>query len=253
MDIQDKRIRGVGEPTERFKEDGLRMMRAVRFAAQLGFSIEPLTWRALKEQVYLIQNISMERIRDELVKLLLSDDVGKGTLLWESGLLSYILPDAAVVVETDADEKLRAVAMCEKDVNKRLALFLRHVPKIADVLKRLRFDNATVKLVSFLVAHMEDELNADVYAVRKGMSAVGADVFFALLDTKVLLHSGGVLPDVRRIAEKIVADKDCLALRDLKIKGGDLKALGITDGKAIGDALASLLDWVLHEPPTESF
>ncbi len=93
-DLANNLIRAVGEPKQRFEEDGLRMMRAIRFGAQLKFGIEPETLRAIQESAELIQQISWERIRDELLKILKSDYPAEGIqLLYNSGLLHYILPE----------------------------------------------------------------------------------------------------------------------------------------------------------------
>ncbi|MCL2699479.1 MAG: hypothetical protein FWE68_04135, partial [Defluviitaleaceae bacterium] len=94
-DINAKRVRGVGDAGQRFREDALRMLRAIRFAAQLNFEIEPATWDALIENSKLIEHISMERVRDELLKLLISGNPEKITLLAESGLFEYIDPALA--------------------------------------------------------------------------------------------------------------------------------------------------------------
>lgn len=93
-DIELKKIRAVGNPTERFQEDALRLMRAIRFATQHNFSIEDTTWKAIQNNSHLIKNISWERIRDELLKILASDAPYYGvTLLDEAGLLQYIFPE----------------------------------------------------------------------------------------------------------------------------------------------------------------
>jgi putative nucleotidyltransferase with HDIG domain len=93
-DIKNKIIRAVGDPQERFSEDALRMMRAVRFASQLGFSIEEKTWNALSENSSLIDRIAKERVRDELMKIVTSPHPDHGIiLLRDSGLLRLILPE----------------------------------------------------------------------------------------------------------------------------------------------------------------
>lgn len=93
-DIKDKVIRTVGEASERFQEDALRMMRAVRFSTQLGFVVEASTISAVSENSHLIKNVSSERIRDEFEKIILSQDsvVGVG-LLQKLGLLTYFIPE----------------------------------------------------------------------------------------------------------------------------------------------------------------
>ncbi len=95
-DLKEKIIRAVGEPAERFEEDALRLMRAIRFSVQLGpgWSIEQKTFEAIKEKANLIQYISKERIRDELIKIIMTDRAREGIdLLKDTGLLKYVLPE----------------------------------------------------------------------------------------------------------------------------------------------------------------
>lgn len=93
-DLQNKVLRAVGKPSDRFTEDALRMLRSVRLATQLEFSIEPGTFKAIKENAELITKISGERIREEMIKILSSDYPADGiTLLHSSGLLDWILPE----------------------------------------------------------------------------------------------------------------------------------------------------------------
>lgn len=93
-DLKNKIVRAVGNPSERFAEDALRMLRAVRLASQLGFVIEDNTFRGIKENASLLNKISRERVREELFKILASDYPSEGiTLLMTSGLLAYIIPE----------------------------------------------------------------------------------------------------------------------------------------------------------------
>ncbi|MCX5826082.1 MAG: HD domain-containing protein, partial [Deltaproteobacteria bacterium] len=93
-DIEQRIIRTIGDPEERFAEDHLRMLRAVRFAATLGFSIEPMTFAAVRQRAAMIMRISAERIRDELSRLLTGGAARRGLeLLSESGLLFEVIPE----------------------------------------------------------------------------------------------------------------------------------------------------------------
>ncbi|HVZ58143.1 MAG TPA: CCA tRNA nucleotidyltransferase [Patescibacteria group bacterium] len=93
-DLKKKIIKAVGNPNERFKEDALRLMRAIRFATQLSFGIEEQTLNAITQDAFLIQEIAHERIRDELMKILASDYPFEGIMLLKNtGLLQYILPE----------------------------------------------------------------------------------------------------------------------------------------------------------------
>ncbi len=103
-DIRVKIIRSVGEPSDRFKEDALRMLRAVRFSSELGFDLEPKTQRGIVKLAGSLKFVSPERIRDELVKILASDRPAQGiTLLHETKLLQYILPELEQGVDVKQD------------------------------------------------------------------------------------------------------------------------------------------------------
>jgi len=93
-DIKKKVVRAVGEPVDRFKEDALRMIRAIRFAAQLGFSLEPKTQRAIVKMAGSVKFVAKERIKDELIKILSSEQAAEGFMaLHKSKLLQYIMPE----------------------------------------------------------------------------------------------------------------------------------------------------------------
>ena len=94
IDLEAKVIRAVGNPTLRFREDALRLLRAVRFAAELGFSIEPATAQAIQAEARLLEEIAPERIRDELVKLIMAPKAANGVRMLEAyGLLAHIIPE----------------------------------------------------------------------------------------------------------------------------------------------------------------
>ncbi|MBI4028767.1 MAG: HD domain-containing protein [Candidatus Blackburnbacteria bacterium] len=143
-DIKKKLIRAVGNPVDRFSEDALRMMRAIRIAAELGFTIEDNTFQAIKMHSESIKHISWERIRDELFKILKSDFPDQGIMmLHAAGLLDYILPElvAGIGVEQKSPERhhifdvythcLNALKNCpSKDTLVRLATLLHDVGKV---------------------------------------------------------------------------------------------------------------------------
>jgi poly(A) polymerase len=98
-DIQDRIIRTIGDPEKRFQEDRLRLMRAVRFAARFGFSIEKATFEALKKKSETILSVSFERIRDELIKMLMNKKPDQGIrLLLETGILKAVLPEIVALI-----------------------------------------------------------------------------------------------------------------------------------------------------------
>lgn len=130
-DLRAGVIRTIGEPDERFAEDHLRLLRAVRFAAQLSFRIEPVTFAALKTNAHKITGISMERIREELVKLFKAPHAACGLeLLRESGLLEHVLPELVPTITCEQSPDYHP----EGTVYTHIKLMLQHLPADADPL-----------------------------------------------------------------------------------------------------------------------
>ena len=125
-DVEEKIIRAVGDPQKRFKEDALRLMRAIRLATQLGFSIEEQTFQAIKDDASLLARISKERIRDELMKILASYYPYEGVMLLKNtGLLKYILPE---LLEGIGVSQERPGRHHKDDVFTHNLLSLKHTP-----------------------------------------------------------------------------------------------------------------------------
>ena len=141
-DLRAKIIRPIGSPSERFAEDHLRMLRAVRFAARLGFEIEPKTFQAIQANAPKIKLISAERIRDELVKLFAPEETSDAsmssgskaarglTLLRDAGLLEHVLPELAATVHCEQSADFHP----EGSVFNHLVLMLQKMPSDADPL-----------------------------------------------------------------------------------------------------------------------
>jgi len=125
-DLRAKIIRTVGSPEERFAEDHLRLLRAIRFAAQLGFDIEANTFAAVQKHAEKIQLVSAERIRDELLKLFAPPHAARGlTLLHESGLLPHVLPELVPTLTCDQSPDYHP----EGTVFNHIRLMLEHLPE----------------------------------------------------------------------------------------------------------------------------
>jgi poly(A) polymerase len=131
QDLRARIIRTIGPPDERFAEDHLRLLRAVRFAAQLDFQIEPQTLAAVRKLAGKIRDISAERIRDELLKLFAWPHASRGlALLRESGLLEQVLPELAVTINCEQSPDFHP----EGSVFEHLLLMLKHLPERSDPL-----------------------------------------------------------------------------------------------------------------------
>lgn len=213
-DLKAQKIRAVGNPHERFGEDALRLMRAVRFCAQLGFTLEAKTEQAIKDLAHTITNVSHERIRDELVKLVASEGAVAGMeLLRTTGLLQHILPEVMEGVDVGQNKhhiysvyehNLRAMGFAVEqgyDVTVRLASLFHDVGKprvkqgdgpnstfynhevvgakmTRELMGRLKFPKDMTSRIAHLVRHHMFFYNVDEVSpagVRRFVRRVGAD------------------------------------------------------------------------------
>jgi tRNA nucleotidyltransferase (CCA-adding enzyme) len=219
-DIWLEHIHCVGDPNERFNEDALRMMRAIRFACQLGFSISAPTYYAIRRNARLISNVSWERIRDELAKILLSERPCMGiSLLGTSRLMQYIIPELSDCVGFDQHSEhhdknvmahiIETVGWTPNRLNVRLAALLHDVAKpktftlvdgeghfyghhlegeimAREILNRLRFDNHTIGTVCTLVReHMSRYDFLRPRNTKRFINRVGIDNLEDLFDLQI--------------------------------------------------------------------
>lgn len=248
-DLQEKRIRCVGEARERFQEDALRILRVVRFSAQLGFLIDPATEDVLRSLAGDLAYVSAERIQVELVKLLRSDHPDYILRLFDTGIAEVVLPE---LVESAADPaRARSIADSLKKVpperSLRLALLLHPLgeKKSQKLLRRLKFDNHTIDTVRRLVRWYGQPLGETPADVRRSAAAIGAELFPQVLQVQGTYRD---VTDVRRIWEEITEKGQCISLKTLRITGNDLIALGMRPGRAVGVLLGELFEEVLEDP-----
>lgn len=248
-DLQEKRIRCVGEARERFREDALRILRVVRFSAQLGFLIDPATEDALRSLAGDLAYVSAERIQVELVKLLRSDHPDYILRLFDTGIAEVVLPE---LVESAADPA-RAQSMADSlkkvppERSLRLALLLHPLgeKQSQKLLRRLKFDNHTIDTVRRLVRWYGQPLGETPAQVRRSAAAIGAELFSQVLQVQGTYRD---VTDVRRIWEEIAEKGQCISLKTLCITGNDLIALGMRPGRAVGALLGELFEEVLEDP-----
>lgn len=210
-DLEDKVIRCVGDPLERFTEDALRIMRAVRFLAQLGFSLEENTRKALSVLAPNLKHVSAERIQVELVKLLVSPHPDYLRTAYEAGITKEFLPEFDRCMETPQntphhcysvgehilhsllyvqEDKVLRLTMLLHDIGKPVVRttdkngrdhFKMHAPegeKMAKgILRRLKFDNDTIGKVCRLIRWHDLRPTPEMADVRKAMNVIGEDIF----------------------------------------------------------------------------
>ena len=291
-DLNYHLIRCVGDPKERFSEDALRILRAVRFSAQLAFPIEPETAEVIKSLAPNLEKISAERIQAELVKLLVSDHPERIQDACELGITKVVLPewDDMVGVKQNtphhkydvAAHTVHALQNVKNDKVLRLTMLFhdmgKPVMKTTDengrdhfkghaiaseqiaktVMKRLKFDNDTIRKVTKLVAYHDYRMEPTGANVRRAMHEIGVELFpyylaVRLADTKAQssYERRGKLENIIQIRElyrNALRNKECVTLKDLAVTGTDLINLGIAPGKELGTLLNELLDMVIEDP-----
>lgn len=217
-DINRRVIRAVGDPVQRFTEDALRMMRAIRFSAQLDYRIDEDTREGIRLLAPNLQKVSAERIRVELEKLLLSEHPEELKEAYELGLLRQFLPELSECMECGqnnphhclsvGDHILCAVKAARRDKVLRLALLLHDIAKpqvkttdengidhfhghaarsaaLADrILRDLKYDNQTREAAVRLIAWHDRNLGDSLSEIRKSISELGEEWFLPLLEVK---------------------------------------------------------------------
>ncbi|WP_306530437.1 CCA tRNA nucleotidyltransferase [Anaerotignum lactatifermentans] len=249
-DISRSLIRGVGEPAKRFQEDALRMLRCVRFAAQLGFQVDDATYTALQENAALIEKISVERIHEELDKLWKSPFPEKLSLLLESGLLPHIdgLLDKRLTALGETLVPQLKAAPVSAPLRWTLVLQSFTEAEAKTFCKKLKFDNATAKQIQTYLRHLSQPIPQTPYEVRKLAGILGVELTENLFILQEILQDKAAVQTAREIFGKVLADGDCLNLKMLEMDGKALMDAGIPAGKAVGETLGLLLEDVLHEP-----
>ncbi|RKJ06701.1 CCA tRNA nucleotidyltransferase [bacterium D16-54] len=239
-DLDGRLIRCVGNPVERFEEDALRILRAIRFSAQLDFSIEKETCSAVMRIAPNLSKVSKERIQAELTSLLQSGHPEKIKKVYEMGISQYISPAFSQVPW----QSFQVPDSLSSEKYVRWGAFLRMAgPDMAvQVLKELKMDLDTISRVRVLAAWADREVKAEAEEVRRAMSRMLPEVW------DVLAELNGYGERVRCLTEEIRDRGDCLDLKHLAVNGQDLIAVGIRPGKEMGRALEELLDRVLENP-----
>lgn len=278
-DLDARLIRAIGEPAERFAEDHLRLLRAVRFAARLGFDIEPATFAAIQRLAPGVARISAERVRDEITRILTEGGARRGfELLDASGLLAVVLPEVRrmqgieqpAAFHPEGDVWVHTLGLLERLENPSLELalgaLLHDVGKpptqtfedrvrfsgheevgarmTREILSRLKYPNDVIDSVVSLVAQHMKFKDAPQMGESRFRRFVRQPGFATLLD----LHRLDLLAAERPLIshEQVLSRRDAIPPEQLRpvplANGDDLIALGATPGPHFGAILHQLED-----------
>ena len=267
-DLKAGIIRCVGSPTERFSEDALRILRAIRFSGQLNFEIEEETLNAVGALAPNLLKVSRERIQTELTKLLLSDHPERLILTENLGISRYVA-DGLHEILTEGErpgeksEGLLAYPRClmgtsslPAEKSMRWAGFLRFTPPndVRRFLKGLKLDNETIGNAKTMAEGFQTPLPEAKTAIRRMASRMTEYQFEGVLSLKSMEEALPGFPGPKTAAalsplwQEILASGDCLRMKDMAVNGGDLIAAGMKPGKEMGSTLEYLFGLVLEHP-----
>ena len=291
-DLEAGIIRCVGASRERFSEDALRILRAVRFSAQLGFSIDKETEEGIQVLAPNLRHISAERIQVELIKLLVSGHPEKIKDAYRLGITEIIMPEFDAMMRTEQEtphhcynvgehtvcaltkvsaEKILRLTMLFHDIGKPQkktvdedgrAHFKGHAPvseeMAREIMRRLKFDNDTLRKVAKLVYYHDYRMPASAKNVRRAMHKIGEELFSYYMkirradtDAQSEYHREEKLENlhaIEKLYDEILEKEQCVSLKDLAVTGKDLLEAGVERGPRIGEVLDELLGCVIEEP-----
>jgi len=236
QDLDARLIRAVGNPTQRFAEDYLRILRALRFSARFEFAIDAETWRAAQAAAPGLKQLSAERVRDEWFKgLQTARSVLQFASLWqEAGAASLWIPELDLKQVPEPPASVRDPVL--------LTALLTRAP--STVLRRLKASNVEIERAAAIERGPEQPAQLLPTSVRRWLSQVGS----AAPDLAALWRlRTGKEPSWSPIVQQIRERGDPLTRAELAVSGNDVQALGAS-GPEVGRVLSALLDQVLEEP-----
>ncbi len=244
-DIQKGIIRCVGEPERRYEEDALRMFRALRFSARLGFAVEEETLHAIYRKAHLAVNLSAERVRDETEKMLLTKSPEILSLVIETGLLDRFLLHRG----ENLTPQFRALQALPRKAMPRwagLCALLEQngmITSAGDFLSALRLDGRTIRCCGDCCALLHTEPPQTKKSWKKLLNRCGVDTAMCAAQVSDALRGG----KCREALRAVLKSGECFSVRHLAVTGDDLVELGLR-GRALGEMLDFLLDYVMDYP-----
>ena len=248
-DLQSGIVRAVGVPRQRFTEDALRILRLYRFAARFGFAIDPPTAQAAQELCAHLDCVSVERIEEELAKLLAAS---APAAYLDKKILLVILPELSSEALAAAKPVVDACPAGAENLPIRLAALLLSLGEDGTrrTLRRLRCSNACIEETAVLVREVVPgvPVSLNIYARRLlGKYNLCTVQRLAALGTVLQPEHAADFAALSELAERLDADGVCCRVSQLAVNGRDLMAAGVPAGPGIRKVLEALLDGVIRE------
>ena len=248
-DLQSGILRAVGVPHQRFTEDALRILRLYRFAARFGFSIDPPTAQAAQELCAHLDCVSVERIEEELAKLL---SAPAPSAYLDEKILGVVLPELSPEALAAAKPVVDACPAGEQALPVRLAALLLSLGEDGTrrTLRRLRCSNTCIEETAVLVREVVSgvPVSLNIYARRLlGKYNLCTVQRLAALGTALQPERSADFAALSELAERLDADGVCCRVSQLAVNGRDLMAAGVPAGPGIRKVLEALLDGVIRE------
>ena len=248
-DLQSGILRAVGVPHQRFTEDALRILRLYRFAARFGFSIDPPTAQAAQELCAHLDCVSVERIEEELAKLL---SAPAPAAYLDEKILGVVLPELSPEALAAAKPVVDACPAGAENLPIRLAALLLSLGEDGTrrTLRRLRCSNACIEETAVLVREVVSgvPVSLNIYARRLlGKYNLCTVQRLAALGTALQPERAADFAALSELAEQLDADGVCCRVSQLAVNGRDLMAAGVPAGPGIRKVLEALLDGVIRE------
>ena len=243
-DLKNKIIRCVGEPDRRFSEDGLRILRALRFSSVLDFEIDADTEKSIRKNKELLRNISTERILVELTKLLCGVRA-KEILMEYREVFEVVIPEISGYLKYD--ENIFALEKLAPEKELRFAAFFAESENPKKTLKALKFDNKSKELISGLVTDLKKEMMAERIFLKKMLISRDFSYMEKLIALKKAFGDDSLKYDhMKNLLDDIKKNAECVRISQLEIDGNLVKSIDGVSGKEIGILLNKALDMVIE-------
>ena len=250
-DIKNGIIRCVGNAKERFSEDALRILRAIRFASRFNFDIDADTANEMHTQYPSIDNVSIERICTELTQSIMCKNASRYFLEFRD-IISFIIPEMNNISDINYQKNLNSLNKSSEDIYIKLSLLLNGIDSVTvkKILKRLRCSNVIIDKVSTFVGCFDIKLCNTKKDTKLLLQKFGYEDLLRFLEIKYLTDTNineATIESIAAIAKAIIANNECYNVKTLAINGDILKEIGVKNGLEIGKTLNMLVNEVINE------